>query len=163
MGERQGGCDVIHESSPEVQKAEFPLLPSLLTFWTRDFLVVGVVICIVYCLSAFSLEQQCCSLTPPPRCVYQKCLQTQSNILQGSGGRKIALVENHWYEGLAVTLKYHTVLKEEFHPGKSRAPGHTLSRPVRVCVSARSVAQSHLTLCDPMDCNLLGSSVHGIL
>ena len=23
-------------------------------------------------------------------------------------------------------------------------------------------AQSHLTLCDPMDCSLLGSSVHGI-
>ena len=26
-----------------------------------------------------------------------------------------------------------------------------------------SVAQSCLTLCDPMDCNPLGSSVHGIL
>ena len=25
------------------------------------------------------------------------------------------------------------------------------------------VAQSCLTLCDPMDCSLLGSSVHGIL
>ena len=25
------------------------------------------------------------------------------------------------------------------------------------------VAQSHLTLCDPMDCSLPGSSVHGIL
>ena len=25
------------------------------------------------------------------------------------------------------------------------------------------VAQSRLTLCDPMDCSLLGSSVHGIL
>ena len=24
------------------------------------------------------------------------------------------------------------------------------------------VAQLHLTLCDPMDCNALGSSVHGI-
>ena len=30
----------------------------------------------------------------------------------------------------------------------------------RVCVK---VAQSHLTLCDPMDCILPGPSVHGIL
>ena len=27
---------------------------------------------------------------------------------------------------------------------------------------ACSVAKSYLTLCDPMDCSLLGSSVHGI-
>ena len=31
-----------------------------------------------------------------------------------------------------------------------------------VCVSACSVAQSCLTLCDPMDCSPPGSSVHGI-
>ena len=29
-------------------------------------------------------------------------------------------------------------------------------------IKAREVAQSCLTLCDPMDCNLPGSSVHGI-
>ena len=29
--------------------------------------------------------------------------------------------------------------------------------------SEREVAQSCLTLCDPVDCNLPGSSVHGIL
>ena len=29
--------------------------------------------------------------------------------------------------------------------------------------SEREVAQSCLTLCDPMDCSLPGSSVHGIL
>ena len=27
----------------------------------------------------------------------------------------------------------------------------------------REVTQSCLTLCDPMDCSLLGSSIHGIL
>ena len=33
-----------------------------------------------------------------------------------------------------------------------------------VCVCARAqVAQSHLTLCDPMDYTMLGSSVHGII
>ena len=32
-----------------------------------------------------------------------------------------------------------------------------------VCVSACSVDQSCLTLCNPMDCSPLGSSVHGIL
>ena len=31
-----------------------------------------------------------------------------------------------------------------------------------VCVCAQSIAQSCLTLCDPMDCSLSGSSVHGI-
>ena len=30
------------------------------------------------------------------------------------------------------------------------------------CVHACLVAQSCLTLCDPVDCNLPGSSVHGI-
>ena len=33
---------------------------------------------------------------------------------------------------------------------------------VHVCMRAWVCAQSHLTLCDPMDCSLLGSSVHGI-
>ena len=33
---------------------------------------------------------------------------------------------------------------------------------VCVCVSIHSVAQSYLTLGDPMDCSLPGSSVHGI-
>ena len=33
----------------------------------------------------------------------------------------------------------------------------------RVIVQFSSVAQSCLTLCDPMDCSLLGSSLHGIL
>ena len=31
------------------------------------------------------------------------------------------------------------------------------------CVALCLVAQSCSTLCDPMDCSLLGSSVHGIL
>ena len=31
-----------------------------------------------------------------------------------------------------------------------------------ICVSAQSL-QSRLTLCDPVDCSLPGSSVHGIL
>ena len=34
---------------------------------------------------------------------------------------------------------------------------------VCLCVRARLVAQSCLTLCDPMDCSLPGSSVYGIL
>ena len=33
---------------------------------------------------------------------------------------------------------------------------------VCVCVCAPSVAQLCLTLCDPVDCSLPGSSVHGI-
>ena len=32
-----------------------------------------------------------------------------------------------------------------------------------LCVCVRMRAQSCPTLCDPMDCSLLGSSVHGIL
>ena len=31
-----------------------------------------------------------------------------------------------------------------------------------VCMCGCSVTQSYLTLCDPMDCSLPGSSVHGI-
>ena len=34
--------------------------------------------------------------------------------------------------------------------------------PGCVCVSERSVTQSYLTLCYPMNCSLPGSSVHGI-
>ena len=34
---------------------------------------------------------------------------------------------------------------------------------VFLCVRTRLVAQSCLTLCDPMDCSLPGSSVYGIL
>ena len=41
----------------------------------------------------------------------------------------------------------------EFNPG---------SLPLRACVRAKSL-QSCLTLCDPMDCSLPGSSVPGIL
>ena len=33
---------------------------------------------------------------------------------------------------------------------------------LKVCMCGCSVAQSCLTLCNPMDCSLLGSSVHGI-
>ena len=40
---------------------------------------------------------------------------------------------------------------------------HLLSRYYCACLLACSVTQSCLTLCNPMDCNLPGSSVHGIL
>ena len=39
----------------------------------------------------------------------------------------------------------------------------TVCRPLRESESETEVAQSFLTLCDPMDCSLSGSSVHGIL
>ena len=47
---------------------------------------------------------------------------------------------------------------------KTRAHPHgfTFLR-VCVCVCVCAHAQSGSTLCDPMDCNLSGSSVHGIL
>ena len=40
----------------------------------------------------------------------------------------------------------------------------TISNPKRWCVKVKGseVAQSCLTLCDPMDCSLAGSSIHGI-
>ena len=47
-------------------------------------------------------------------------------------------------------------------PGKNTGMG---SHFLLQCVKVRSeseVAQSCLTLCDPMDCSLPGSSVHGI-
>ena len=34
---------------------------------------------------------------------------------------------------------------------------------LKSCVYARSVTQSCLTLCNPVDCSLPGSSIHGIL
>ena len=37
-----------------------------------------------------------------------------------------------------------------------------ISTPIRICVHAKSL-QSCLTLCNPMDCRLPSSSVHGIL
>ena len=48
-------------------------------------------------------------------------------------------------------------------PGKNTGVGcHFLLQWMKV-KSEREVAQSCLTLCDPMDCSLPGSSVHGIL
>ena len=47
-------------------------------------------------------------------------------------------------------------------PGKDTGVGcHFLLQSMKV-ESEREVAQSCLTLSDPMDCSLLGSSVHGI-
>ena len=54
----------------------------------------------------------------------------------------------------SVTLEIHTMLKHAF-PGNSQVC-------VCVCVCAKSL-QPCPTLCDPMDCNTPGSSVHGIL
>ena len=48
-------------------------------------------------------------------------------------------------------------LGPRFNPGAERV----LSRAGRESVNAL-VAQSRLTLCDPMECSLPGSSVHGI-
>ena len=36
------------------------------------------------------------------------------------------------------------------------------NNPLSVTESESDVSQSHPTLCDPMDCNLPGSSIHGI-
>ena len=47
-------------------------------------------------------------------------------------------------------------------PGKNTGVGcHFLLQCMKV-KSESEVAQSCLTLCDPMDCSLLGSSVHGV-
>ena len=47
-------------------------------------------------------------------------------------------------------------------PGKNTGVGcHFLLQCIKV-KSESEVAQSCLTLCDPMDCSLPGSSVHGI-
>ena len=46
----------------------------------------------------------------------------------------------------------------------TRPPGRSLF-PMRVCtdtIRPSEVAQSCPTLCDPMDCSLAGSSIHGI-
>ena len=49
-------------------------------------------------------------------------------------------------------------------PAKMKAPGAEVKMVAcwPVCSHAKSL-QSCLTLCDPMDCNPPGSSVHGIL
>ena len=59
-------------------------------------------------------------------------------------------------------------------PGLGRSPGEGNDNPFQysclenpmdsgACKVEVLVAQSSLTLCDPMDCNLPGSTVHGIL
>ena len=45
---------------------------------------------------------------------------------------------------------------------KQLSAGLSMCVCVHVCVRARVLAQSCPTLCDPMDCSLPGSSVHGI-
>ena len=43
------------------------------------------------------------------------------------------------------------------------ADGKVVTKSTERCVCVRVLAQSHLSLCDPMDCSLPGSSAHGIL
>ena len=46
-------------------------------------------------------------------------------------------------------------------PGKNTGVGCRFLLQCMKVKSESEVAQSHLTLCDPMDCSLSGSSVHG--
>ena len=48
-------------------------------------------------------------------------------------------------------------------PGKNTGVGFHFPLQCMKVKSESEIAQSHLTLSDPMDCSLTGSSVHGIL
>ena len=48
-------------------------------------------------------------------------------------------------------------------PGRNTGVGCHFLLQCRKVKSESEVAQSYPTLCDPMDCNLPGSSIHGIL
>ena len=61
--------------------------------------------------------------------------------------------------GRVYLLNPATAVGDKFNP--ARKVYETRVR-VCVCVCVCSVVQSCPTLCDPMDCSLLGSSVHGI-
>ena len=51
-------------------------------------------------------------------------------------------------------------IEQEVSENKSTMEGHVSS--LNLVKVKNEVAQSCLTLCDPMDCSLLGSSIHGI-
>ena len=53
-------------------------------------------------------------------------------------------------------------LKEGTHTHKSVLPGGFWKQACKLLVKVSEVAQSCPTLCDPVDCSLPGSSVHGI-
>ena len=63
-----------------------------------------------------------------------------------------------------VTMEKYHITKEDSKRGRK---GETIKHPENneedsICMSLSEVAQSYPTLCDPMDCSLPGSSVHGI-
>ena len=60
-------------------------------------------------------------------------------------------------------LSFSVWLEGPWAPATLAAPLHHYEHHLCVCVCVSSVTQLCLTLCDPMDCSLPGSSVHGII
>lgn len=75
MGERQGGGDTIHESSPEVQKAESPHFHHYWHFGPEISRLWGLSYALSVVYQHFH-ENSSAAVCPCPRCVHQKCLQT---------------------------------------------------------------------------------------
>ena len=64
-----------------------------------------------------------------------------------------------WYSNLLTGLFFSTLAPTVLPPHRRQIRPHSKSDYIRTCV----YVQSCPTLCDPLDCNLPGSSVHGIL
>ena len=81
---------------------------------------------------------------------------TSSHMLLLSHFSRVRLCEPHRQQPTRLPRPWDS-------PGKNTGVGcHFLLQCMKV-KSEREVAQSCLTLCDPMDCRLPGSSVHGIV
>ena len=104
-------------------------------------------------------RQSCCCL------VTQSCLTLCASMDYSLPGSSIhGILQARILEWVAISFS-----KRSPDPGiESGSPGLTgrfFTEPPgkpRSTVQFSLVAQSCLTLCDPMDCSLLGSSVHGI-
>ena len=110
------------------------------------------------------------STTAPPRkpCVYYTIYSQELDLLQTlvSGGFLGPILHRHWgalFFFFCIFLFLY--VKCMLHNGRLFFLFTTLFLMPRKCLaheSFRLVAQLCLTLCNPMDCRLQGSSIHGI-